>query len=259
MPSRAAKTLLLACVALAALPAGIAIDAAEKVATIAGALADEGRPASDRQLDAGRRPAVILDLLNVRRGDRVLDVLASPGYYSELLAQLVGPDGKVTAYDPPQFVASPGARSNWSDRIRRRPNIRQDLQPLHATIFDKNQYDRALLHLAYHETYWESARYGLHRMEPRRFARMLFEALRERGRIVIVDHAAQSGEEPRSSVDRYHRIDPAVVIADFEAAGFKLAVRSVELSNPWDDRQIGIFDPRVRGRTDRMILVFQKN
>lgn len=258
MRTRSITAYLVACGLAGAVPLGFSLWADRGSARVAQALAAPGRPAPDRSLDASRRPEAILDLVGARPGDRVLDVLASPGYYSELLAPLVAPGGEVVAYDPPQFVSSPGAKANWADRMRRHPNIRRDLQPLQTASFGSEWFDIVLLHLAYHETYWESERYGLKRMEPRTFARMLHRALRPGGRAVVIDHVATSGSEPRMSVDRFHRIDPAVVIDDFEAAGFRLRKRSGVLANPKDDHEKVVFDPSVRGSTDRVVLIFVK-
>jgi predicted methyltransferase len=249
---------LMLCGLVAALPVSIVLSESNDRTLVENAVARRDRPAADRRLDADRQPRAVLEIVHAQPGERVLDVLASPGYYSELLAGIVGPRGQVVAYDPPQFVASPGARSNWADRIRRWPNIRQDLQPLHSATFGTDSFDIVLLHLAYHETYWESERYGLKRMVPRTFARMLHRALRPGGRAVVIDHVAMSGSEPRASVDRFHRIDPVVVIDDFEAAGFRLLKRSEILANPKDDHERVVFDPSVRGRTDRMVLIFGK-
>lgn len=258
MPRCTVVSLLAACAALVALPAGMALDRLQADVDIQTAIGAKGRPEADRRLDEGRKPAEILAVVRARAGDRVLDVLASPGYYSELLAMLVGPRGSVTAYDPPQFVASPGARANWAARIARHPNIRKDLQPLDRAEFGRATFDIVLLHLAYHETYWVSPRYGLRRMEPRLFARRLHSALRPGGRVVLIDHAGDEGGDPRDLVERFHRIPERVVIEDFRAAGFELLSRSSILANSEDDHQSSVFDPRMRGKTDRMVLVFRK-
>ena len=59
-------------------------------------------------------------------------------------------------------------------------------------------------------------------------------------------------------VDTLHRIDPAVVRKDFEAAGFVLDKQSDVVANPADDHTKLVFDPAVRGKTDRFAYVFRK-
>ena len=50
----------------------------------------------------------------------------------------------------------------------------------------------------------------------------------------------------------------AVVQADFEAAGFVLAGTSDMLANPDDDVSMSVFDPAIRGKTDRFVMRFVK-
>ena len=67
---------------------------------------------------------------------------------------------------------------------------------------------------------------------------------------------AEPGIDPRTSAITTHRIDRAVVLRDFAAAGFELAGESDVLRNAGDDRTLGVFDERVHGRTDRFVLRF---
>jgi predicted methyltransferase len=55
-----------------------------------------------------------------------------------------------------------------------------------------------------------------------------------------------------------HRIDPDVVKADFESAGFVLDGTSDVLRNPADDHSLKVFDPAIRGKTDRFLFRFVK-
>ena len=55
-----------------------------------------------------------------------------------------------------------------------------------------------------------------------------------------------------------HRIDPAIVIRELEAAGFALIEQGDFLRNPADDHAKAIFNPEIRGRTDRFVLKFRK-
>jgi predicted methyltransferase len=76
--------------------------------------------------------------------------------------------------------------------------------------------------------------------------------------IGVIDHVANPNEDTRATVDKLHRIDPNVVKADFERAGFKLVGTSDILRNPADDHSLLVFDPKVKGKTDRVIFKFQK-
>ena len=48
------------------------------------------RTKSDIQLDSSRKPTEIMNFVGVKHGDKVLDLLAGGGYYSELLSRVVG-------------------------------------------------------------------------------------------------------------------------------------------------------------------------
>jgi len=56
-----------------------------------------------------------------------------------------------------------------------------------------------------------------------------------------------------------HRIDSARLRADFEAAGFVFEAESPVLRNPADDHTKLVFDPAIRGKTDRFTQLYRKN
>lgn len=76
--------------------------------------------------------------------------------------------------------------------------------------------------------------------------------------IGIIDHVAAPGGDTRQVVDKLHRIDPAIVRADFEKAGFVLEESSDLLRNPADDHLLLVFDEKIRGKTDRFMFRFRK-
>jgi predicted methyltransferase len=78
------------------------------------------------------------------------------------------------------------------------------------------------------------------------------------GTVAVIDHAANPGGDTRKVVEDLHRIDPAVIRADFERAGFVLDGQSDMLRNPADDHSLLVFDPAIRGKTDRAVLRFKK-
>jgi predicted methyltransferase len=78
------------------------------------------------------------------------------------------------------------------------------------------------------------------------------------GIVGVVDHVAAAGGDTRQVVDKLHRIDPAVIRADFEQAGFVLDGESDLLRNSGDDHSKLVFDPSVRGKTDRVVYRFRK-
>ena len=74
----------------------------------------------------------------------------------------------------------------------------------------------------------------------------------------IIDHAASPGGDTRAVVEKLHRIDPAVVKADFQRAGFVLEGESDLLKNSADDHSLNVFDEKIRGKTDRFFFKFRK-
>jgi predicted methyltransferase len=58
--------------------------------------------------------------------------------------------------------------------------------------------------------------------------------------------------------DTLHRIDPASIIREVQAAGFVLEAQSDLLRNPADTHMSMVFDPQIRGHTDQVFLRFRK-
>ena len=81
--------------------------------------------------------------------------------------------------------------------------------------------------------------------------------MKQGGIVGVIDHVGKSGDT-RATVEKLHRIDPAVVKADFERAGFQLEAESDLLRNPADDHSLLVFDEKIRGKTDRFMFRFRK-
>ena len=65
---------------------------------ILAAIGGENRTSGDSARDAGRKPAQVLEFLGLQKGMTVLDVMASAGWYTEVLALSLGESGKVHAH-----------------------------------------------------------------------------------------------------------------------------------------------------------------
>ena len=227
-------------------------------AAIDRAVANPARSEAYRALDANRQPAAILAFAGLRPGMQVLDVGTGGGYFTEMLADAVGPGGGVTGWNGPAFAARPNV-SQALGRIRELyPATTFYATPTTSMALPRSKFDLVLLHLFYHDFYWESAEFGLARVEPRAVTAELLSATRPGGTVVVVDHVAAGGREVRAEVDATHRIDPAVVRADFEAAGFRFEGESDLLRRTDDDRSLRVFNPAIRGKTDRFMMRFRK-
>ncbi|GGO95805.1 class I SAM-dependent methyltransferase [Stakelama pacifica] len=247
--------LIAAAVALA-LPLPAAAQVVSK-GQVGAALFMPGRPADAVKLDADRKPAEVLNFLGLKKGDVAADIMAGSGYYSEIMARLVGPKGKVVAYEPTQFYDEK-AKASWHSLIGREPNVSVVSYPFDKFAAPADTYDFVMLHMVYHDQYWESAKYGIPRSDPAVFVKTLYAAMKPGGIVGVVDHVANPNDDTRATVEAMHRIDPAVVKADFEAAGFVLEDSSDVLSNPDDAHDKSVFDPAIRGHTDRIVYRFRK-
>jgi len=248
------STLALFCASLA-LAAPLA--AMARAPDYAAAIADPKRPADARALDEGRKPAETLAFLGLKPGMKAADIVTGSGYWAEIMADVVGPKGKVTGFEPSQFTAKPESQQKWQALQARRPEVKWVSYPFEGFRAPANSFDFAILNLNYHDLYWQSEKMGLPFTDPAAFVKALYGATKPGGIVGVIDHAGPSGDT-RAIVDKLHRIDPAVVKADFAKAGFVLDGESPLLANPQDDHSRNVFDPAIRGRTDRFLFRFRK-
>ena len=227
-------------------------------ADVAAGVAATGRPDTARQLDEVRRPVEVLGWLGLEQGDRVLDYFTGNGYYAEIMARAVGPQGSVTGWNSPGFGTNERVRTALAGIRERNSNAAFYHTPTTAISLAPEAYDFVLLHLVYHDAYWESAQFNLPRIDPNTVTAAVFQATKPGGTVAVIDHVAAPGRETRAEVEATHRIDPAVIRADFERAGFVFDGESDLLRNPQDDRSVNVFDPSIRGRTDRIVYRFRK-
>ncbi len=231
--------------------------AAQTGPDFAAAVASTGRSEADVKLDASRKPAEILAFMGLKVGDAVLDIFAGGGYYSEIMGAAVGRQGSVVAVNPPQFVSSDDAKAKWAGVTARQTGVSLVQSQLGDYSPESDSFDFAMMHLIYHDLYWESERFKFPRMDPAAFLAKLYAAMKPGGIVAVVDHVGNAGDT-RDVVEKTHRIDPATAKADFEKAGFVLEAESDMFVNPDDDLEKNVFDPSVRGKTNRFVMKFRK-
>ena len=240
-------------VVIAAVLAGATLPATGSVApSTNGAGQETERPVRMVALDAVRRPTEILDFLGLRAGMTAIDLPADGGYYSELMARTVGPRGRVIALVPDSV------RSGFEGMARRSGNVELRAALLHALspeTVTPDEADFALLHIMYHDAYWDEP--GVPTVDPQRLLAALHRALKPGAMVGVVDYVGEPGDT-RAIVDRLHRIDPATVRADFERAGFVFEAESDLLRVASDDHSRSAIDPEMRGRTDLFVYRFRK-
>jgi predicted methyltransferase len=139
----------------------------------------------------------------------------------------------------------------------RLPNTEILLAENNELALEADSFDAATIVLNYHDLYWSSEEYGWAPIDVPAFLAELYKGIKPGGVLGIVDHQAVSGS-PSETGSTLHRIDSAIVIAELENAGFVLEGESNVLANAEDDHTKSVFDPEIRGKTDRYVLRFRK-
>ena len=219
-------------------------------ARVAGAMARTDRPDTQRGKDDSRLSENRFLLAHVKPGDHVLDLGSGGGYASMLLSAAVC-DGSVDAQNPADWVADPKDLASIQATFASRPNIHMITSDFTKVPTPAQKYDVIFIGTIYHDTFNEPDHDAV------AMDKALGSLLKDDGIIVLTDHKTVDGAGT-SATNTLHRIDKATVLADFKAAGFKLVEDSDALANPADDHTLKVFDPTVRGKTDRMALVFKK-
>ncbi len=238
--------------------AGIDSAATEQQARIDAAIANPDRTDADRERDLRDKPAVTLAMLDLKPGDAVVDLFAGGGYYSELLAGVVGQQGRVVLQNNRGYA-------KWVDTYLQERYIDNKVPPIEVLFSEvtdlqlgKQSFDAAVMVMSYHDLYYYNPERGFDRTDVPGFFAQLRAALKPGGKLLIVDHAAPEGTA-NTAVQDTHRVEPAFARADIESNGFRLIETSDALSNPNDPRTMNVFAKDIRGKTDRFVMLFEKN
>lgn len=219
------------------------------MAALAAILTAPGRADTDRARDPVRKPAETLAFAEVRPGWKVGEYTPGGGYYTRLLSPAVGTKGRVYAYPPDEIVKLlPAHLTDARATAAAAPlkNVVVVTGPT-AAFAAPELLDLVFTAQNYHDLHTRYAPPGA----AAAFNAAVFKALKPGGRYVIADHR---GTDP----DRLHRIDPAQVRREVEAAGFRFDGQSDLLADPADRHTASVFDPAIRGRTDQFLLRFRK-
>jgi len=243
---------------LASLLVAAPLQAADIPANIAAAVASPERSAKDRERDARDKPAELLAFAGVKPSMKVADVFGGGGYWSEIFSHAVGPSGSVT------LVNNDGYANFAKDDIKARfaggrlKEVKQLVGPTNNLGLGKEQYDLIEIFMSYHDLYWVDEKEGWPKIDADNFLKQLHTALKPGGKLLIVDHAAKAGTGSSAAQD-LHRIDEEFAKKDFTSHGFKLEKTWDGLRNSSDDHTKQVFDPAVRGKTDRFTQLYVKS
>ncbi len=221
-------------------------------------LADElanapGRSDEDKARDAQRKPDQVLTFLGLRKGDTVLDIWSSGGWYTEVMSIAIGPEGTVYSQNSAAVL---NFRDGYYDDLLterlandRLPNVQRIDASVAESGITPGTVDLAFTGLNFHDIYnrrGKEAAAG--------FLASVFDLLKPGGAFGIIDHVGDPGADNTT----LHRIDPALVDEVVEESGFIIEAKSDLLARPEDDHTKEVFDPTLRGDTDRFILRLRK-
>ena len=182
---------------------------------IAGVMGHDGAAWLDRpEREREERPSLAIQELKLQAGMVVADFGAGSGYYTERLARMVGPAGKVLAVDlQPEMLAAVGRRVAQLGL--------KNVELVRSTGEDPRLpagvVDLILMVDVYHEL-----------ASPQRMLRAMTPALSPRGRIAIVEFRK---EDPAVPIREEHKMSVAQAVQEFGAEGYVLDRRVDSL--PW--------------------------
>ncbi len=200
----------------------------------------------------------LIRFARVDAGSTVIDVYPGDGDWTRLFSDVVGPEGRVYSFVPGEvadFKNEPVGRMQKLAKEPGRENVEAVSAELVAMLEATQPADVVWLHLFYHDLH--TALIQKKGATAADFNRAVYERLKPGGSYVIVDHAAAAGTG-LSDTQSLHRIDPASVREEVEAAGFVLEAESTVLANKDDLHSIKVFDPSIKGKTDRFAYRFVK-
>ena len=238
-------------------PEDMMISRAMDASIYSASIASEERLEKDRERDERSKPATVLEFFEIQPGMRVLDLFSGGGYYSELLSRVVGPEGSVVAHNNSAYVNYVGDEIEQRYAGDRLSNVETLIAENNELALPEATFDAVIMILAYHDVYYSNPKEGWPKIDGPKLLSEIFEAMKPGGVLGIVDHYAEAGAA-RETGGTLHRIDPGIVIADLTSAGFVLEDKSDALRSMNDDYSKIVFEPELRGKTDRFMLRFRK-
>jgi len=223
---------------------------------IAAAVANPLRSEDNRARDGDRKPAEVLTFFGVKPGMTVVDIGASGGYFTEILAGVVGPEGVVHAH------YRPGEQFDQN-----RPQIEAQYAPFGNIIidpvasgsplpFEENSVDMILLSLLIHHFHYaEESGENMPPSAADTYAEFL-RVLKPGGLFAVIEHKAIDGSSRKDSAS-WHRIPKDILQADVTSAGFVFDGEDETIHNHPDDPMNSTwFD--MRGKTTRLVQRYRK-
>lgn len=251
------RTTVLAALIALVLPAAVLAQSSAPSAPSSYVTAAVGDPArkDDVANDARRKVADLMTFAEVKPGQKVLELIPGSGYFTRVFSAIVGQAGHVYVVWPNEY-----AKESESDVASSKALV---AQPHYANVSVLTQPANQLSVPQPVDVVFTSQNYHdypdkfMGKVDPAVLNKQVFAALKPGGLYVVVDHVAETGSGLRDT-DTLHRIDPAIVKKEVEAAGFVFDGESSVLRNSADPHNIKVFDKSIRGHTDQFVYRFRK-
>lgn len=193
--------------------------------------------AQDEDRERYQRPSDVLRALEISSGDWVADVGTGNGYYSQHMADLVGPTGKVFAEDIADY-----AIEFLQERVKMF-DLR-NVEVIKGTDVDPKLPRNSLAAILVVNTYH-------HFSQQQAMLKQIFQALRPGGRLVIADYSLPDHRiQSRADQLKIHEIDPGLVGAELGENGFQVVRRQ----DPFLKRMPEVTGDRI-GAADMWLMV----
>jgi len=204
------------------------------------------------------KQAELIRFATVTEGATVIDVYPGNGDWTRIFSDVVGPEGRVYSFVPAEvahFKNDPVGLMRTLAQESGRENVDAVSAAVVAIAKVAPAADVVWMHLFYHDLHTPLVQAKGATADA--FNRAVFASLKPGGRYIIVDHVAARGSGT-TDTPSLHRIDPASVVEEVQAAGLVLDAQSDLLANREDPHEIKVFDPAIKGETDRFAYRFSK-
>lgn len=210
------------------------------------------RYGDDLESDKQRLPVEVIGFSRIVTGMTVADIGSIWGYFAEILSIAVGQRGLVYAQNDRFVLGLDKGRVGAAFEARfadeRLSNVIRWEREFDELDFVPASLDAATIMFVYHDIVLFYPR------ETRIYVlQQLRVAIKPGGYLVVGDHQGMD----RDTAPELHRISSDAVLDEILLAGFELVDSSDLLRNKDDDLSISIFDPSIRGNTDRYLFLFR--
>ena len=164
--------------------------------------------AVERERDTWQRPDEILEQLDLRPGQTVVDLGSGAGYFALKIAPRVAPTGRVLAVDlRRQSLAFLWIRAGRVDTPTSPSSA--VTRTIHSCL--PGPIDAVLIANTYHEL-----------TAPDPILKVLFASMRSGARLVVVDRGPRAGAESRAEAAAHHELTATAATDEITRHGFQM-------------------------------------